>query len=58
MGKKMCLQEIRVHWKHFVYQTINLDYIKLSDLVKNFENVFLKIGVLRCSSVPRLDCLL
>ena len=54
----MCLQEIRVHWKHFVYQTINLDYIKLSDLVKNFENVFLKIGVLRCSSVPRLDCLL
>ena len=59
MGKKMCLQAIRVHWKHFVYQTINLDYIiKLSDLVKNFENVLLKIGVLRCSSVPRLDCLL
>ena len=57
MGGKMCLQAIRVHWKHFVYQTINLDYIIiLNDLVKNFENVFLKIGILRCSSFPSLDC--
>ena len=56
-GEKMCLQAIRVNWKHFVYQTINLDYIIiLNDLVKNFENVFLKIGILRCSSFPSLDC--
>ena len=53
----MCLQAIRVHWKHFVYQTINLGYTSiLNDLVKNFENIFLKIGILRCSSFPRLDC--